>query len=107
MYQPKGIIPAMATPFYADGSLNLEELGNQVERFVKSGVHAIFTLGTNGEFYALDFDEKVQVMETVIQKAAGRIPVWVGTGCVTTQETVALSKRAVQAGATALSVITP
>ncbi len=107
MYHPKGIIPAMATPFRQDGSLNLEELGNQVERFIKSGVHAIFTLGTNGEFYALSFDEKVQVMETVIEKTAGRIPVWVGTGCVTTEETIRLSKRAEQAGATALSVITP
>ena len=107
MYQPKGIIPAMATPFHQDGSLNLEELGNQVERFIKSGVHAIFTLGTNGEFYALSYDEKVQVMETVIKKAAGRIPVWVGTGCVTTEETIRLSRRAEEAGATALSVITP
>ena len=69
MYHPKGIIPAMATPFHQDGSLNLEELGNQVERFIKSGVHAIFTLGTNGEFYALSFDEKVQVMETVDRKS--------------------------------------
>lgn len=107
MYQPKGIIPAMATPFHTDGSLNLGELENQVERFIKSRVHAIFTLGTNGEFYALSFEEKIQVMETVIQRAAGRIPVWVGTGCVTTQETIELSKRAEQAGATALSVITP
>lgn len=107
MYQPKGIIPAMATPFYPDGSLNLDELGNQVERFIKSGVQAIFTLGTNGEFYALNFTEKIQVIETVIQKAAGRIPVWVGTGCVTTEETIQLSKRAQSAGADALSVITP
>lgn len=107
MYKPHGIIPAMATPFHQDGSLNLEELRRQVERFIKSGVHALFTLGTNGEFYALSFEEKVQVMDAVITQAAGRIPVWVGSGCVTTQETIALSRKAQELGATALSVITP
>lgn len=107
MYQPKGIIPAMATPFHPDGSLNLEELRNQVERFIRAGVHALFTLGTNGEFYALSFEEKVTVMNTVIEQNNGRLPVWVGTGCVTTEETVRLSVKAQEAGATALSVITP
>ena len=107
MYHPEGIIPAMATPFHADGSLNLPALRQQVERFIRAGVNALFTLGTNGEFYALSFAEKVEVMSTVIQQTGKRLPVWVGTGCVTTEETIALSKKAEELGADALSVITP
>jgi len=107
MFEPRGIIAAMSTPFYEDESINEQELRNQVNRFIKAGLHGIFTLGTNGENYAMSFDEKVRVMKVVIDEAAGRIPVYAGTGCVTTKETIELTKIAKELGADCASIITP
>lgn len=107
MFEPTGIIAAMATPFFDDESINRDELRNQVHRFVDAGVHGLFCLGTNGESFALTYDEKIQVMETVIEESAGRLPVYVGTGCITTAETIALTKAAGDLGADCASIICP
>lgn len=107
MFEVKGIIAAMSTPFYEDESINEKELRNQVERFLKAGLHGIFTLGTNGENYAMNFDEKVRVMTAVIDQAKHRIPIYVGTGCVTTRETIALTRKARELGADCASIVCP
>jgi 4-hydroxy-tetrahydrodipicolinate synthase len=107
MKYPKGLIAAMSTPFYEDETLNEKELRHQVDRLIDAGVHGIFTLGTNGENYTMGFDEKVKVMEIVIDQVRHRVPVFVGTGCVTTKETLALSKKAKEFGAEYLSIISP
>lgn len=105
--QIKGIIPPVITPMNPDESINIPELRNQVERQIAAGVHGIFPVGTNGEAYALTMKEREEVLETVIDQVKGRIPVYAGSGCVTTQETVYLSKRAEALGADALSIVTP
>lgn len=92
---------------HGDESLNLPELERQVNRQIAAGVAAVFCLGTNGEFFALTYDEKIEVMKTTIQAAAGRVPVIAGTGCVTTAETIALTKAAKEAGADAVSIVSP
>ena len=105
----KGIIPPVITPMNNDPeqTVNHEELRNQVERLLQGGVHGIFPLGTNGEAYALSFQEKEEVLATVIDQVKGRVPVYAGTGCITTAETIRMSKRAEALGADALSIITP
>lgn len=107
MIRPSGIIAAMSTPFFEDETLNEEELRHQVDRLIGAGVHGIFALGTNGENYAMDFAEKVRVMEIVIDQAKHRVPIYVGTGCVTTKETVALTRKAAELKADCASVVSP
>ena len=107
MIRPSGIIAAMSTPFFEDETLNEEELRHQVDRLIGAGVHGIFALGTNGENYAMDFAEKVRVMEIVIDQAKHRVPVYVGTGYVTTKETVALTRKAAELKADCASVVSP
>ena len=105
----KGIIPPVITPMNDDPeqTVNHAELRNQVERLLAGGVHGIFPMGTNGEAYALSFREKEEILETVIDQVKGRVPVYAGTGCITTAETIRMSKRAEELGADALSIITP
>lgn len=107
MLEVKGIIAAMATPFNEDESINEEELRNQVERFIEAGIHGLFALGTNGEFYGMTYEEKVRVMEIVIEQTANRVPVYAGTGCTTTTATIELTKKAKELGADCASIVTP
>lgn len=103
----KGIIPPILTPMFPDESINEQELRNQVERQIAAGVHGIFAFGTNGECYALTTAEKERILEIVVEQTAHRVPVYAGSGCVTTRETIEVSRKAQELGADVLSVITP
>lgn len=103
----KGIIPPIITPMYEDETINTEELRRQVDRMIEGGVHALFPFGTNGEGYILNAKEKQLVLETVIDQCNGRVPVYAGTGCISTKETIEQSRMAQAAGADVLSIITP
>jgi len=103
----KGIIPPIVTPMHEDESINTEELRRQVDRQIENGVHALFCFGTNGEGYILNGKEKELVLKTVVDETAGRVPVYAGTGCISTKETIEQSKMAQDAGADVLSIITP
>lgn len=103
----QGIITPILTPMNEDETLNLEELRNQIERLIEGGVHGIFPFGTNGEGYILSKEEKIEVLKVTIDQVAGRVPVYAGTGCISTKETIELSKEAEKLGADVLSIITP
>ena len=103
----KGIIPPILTPFNDDESINFAELRNQVNRMIAGGCHALFPFGTNGEGYILSGEEKKKVLEVVIEETNGRVPVYAGTGCISTRETIQQSKMAMDMGADVLSIITP
>ncbi|MGO4497240.1 4-hydroxy-tetrahydrodipicolinate synthase [Paenibacillus sp. 2RAB27] len=107
MLKPAGIIPAMITPFDDNQKINESALRLFVRRFIAANVHGLFCLGTNGEFFTLTMEEKLRVAEIVIEEAQGRVPIYVGAGCVGTQETAQLAARLEQMGADALSIITP
>lgn len=103
----KGIIPPILTPMNEDETINLEELRNQIERMIEGGVHGIFPFGTNGEGYILNEEEKIEVLKATIEQVNGRVPVYAGTGCISTRDTIRMSKKAEELGADVLSIITP
>lgn len=107
MVDMKGIIVPIVTPMNEDESVNTDELRHQVDRQIEAGIHGIFPFGTNGEGYILNGEEKELVLKTVIDQVAGRVPVYAGTGCISTKETIEQCKMAEAAGADVLSVITP
>ena len=102
-----GIIVPILTPMYEDESVNEQELRNQIDRLINAGVHGIFPFGTNGEGYILSESEKEHVLAVCIDQVKGRVPVYAGTGCISTQDTIRLSKKAQEMGADVLSIITP
>ena len=59
----KGLIPPIITPMNEDESFNEAEFRNQIERQIEGGVHGIFCYGTNGECYALNTQEKEEVLK--------------------------------------------
>ncbi len=106
-FKVSGIIPAMVTPFGKDGKLNLPALRKLTNYLIDLGVHGLFAVGGQGEFWAMDADEKRQVIETVVEETRGRVPVYAGTGAETTWEAIKLTQIAESAGADAVSIITP
>ncbi len=105
--QIHGIITPVATPMQANEDLDLPRLRWFLDHQIKSGVHGVFVLGTNSEFYALDEAEKQAVIATAVEHVNRRVPVFAGTGAETTREAVRLTKMAEREGADGVSVITP
>lgn len=107
MLKPQGIIPAMITPFTNEQELDEQGIRKLVRTLADAGVHGLFCLGTNGEFFSLSYEEKTAVAEIAADELQGRIPLYVGVGHASTRETVRLARKAEEIGANALSVITP
>lgn len=103
----EGIIAAMVTAMHDDETINVSEIRRQVNRHIQAGADGVFCLGTNGEAYILNEKEKELVIRTVVDEVGGRVPVYAGTGCPGTKDTIRLSKLAKDCGADVLSVISP
>lgn len=103
----QGIIPPVATPMQANEDLDLPRLRWFLDLLISQGVHGLFVLGTNSEFYALDEREKQEVIATAVEHVRGRVPVFAGTGAETTREVVRLTKMAEREQVDGVSVIAP
>ncbi len=102
-----GIIPPVVTPMLANEDLDLPRLRWFLDHLIANGVHGVFVLGTNSEFYALDEREKQEVIATAVAHVNKRVPVYAGTGAETTREAVRLTRMAEKEGADGVSVIAP
>lgn len=102
----KGSLPALVTPFN-NGKVDIEALKKLVDWHVDQGSHGLVPVGTTGESPTLTHTEHDLVVKTVVQAAAGRIPVIAGAGSNNTVETVRLVQAAQAAGADAALVVTP
>lgn len=105
--QLSGVLTALASPFAADGKLDEKTLRRLVDRSIDGGVDGVVACGSTGEFAAMSAAERRQVVETVVDQAAGRVPVVAQTGALSTREAVELSRHAQAAGASVLMVVAP
>lgn len=102
-----GSIVAIVTPMANDGSVDFGALDALIDWHIASGTHGVVPVGTTGESATLDVGEHLQVIERVVKRVAGRIPVIAGTGANSTREAIELTHAAKGAGADACLLVTP
>ncbi|MFM8825794.1 MAG: dihydrodipicolinate synthase family protein [Actinomycetota bacterium] len=102
-----GIWPAVLTMFDAAGAIDERGTARHVEYLLRHGARGLVAAGTSGEFIALDNDERLRVIRVVIDAAAGRVPVYAGTGHYATRHTITMTEQADRAGAAGVIVILP
>ena len=102
-----GIIVATVTPIGRDQTVDVGALGAMVDFLIEGGIHGLFVLASQGEFFALEPSERWRVARAAVRAARGRVPVVVNTGTIATAPTVALSRDAEAAGADGIALITP
>jgi 4-hydroxy-tetrahydrodipicolinate synthase len=103
----RGTFTVMITPFDAGGEVDARALAAFTEWQIAQGIHGLIPLGSTGEFLSLSDAERTLVARTVIETAAGRVPVLVGTGAEDTREVVRLSREAERLGADGVMIIPP
>ncbi|HET6307126.1 MAG TPA: 4-hydroxy-tetrahydrodipicolinate synthase [Rhodopila sp.] len=103
----KGSLVALITPMRADGSVDEKAFAAFVDWQIQEGTHGIVPVGTTGESPTLSHDEHRRVVEIAIEVSGGRVPVIAGAGSNSTEEAIALTRHAKEAGADAALVVTP
>ena len=101
-----GSIVALVTPMQND-QVDVPRLRDLVEFHIEAGTHALVAAGTTGESGTLSHDEKLQVIQIVIEQARERIPVIAGTAANATRDCVHLTQEAMELGAHAALIMTP
>ena len=103
----KGSLVALITPMREDGTLDEKAFAQFVDWQIREGTHGIVPVGTTGESPTLSHDEHRRVVEVAIEVAKGRVPVIAGAGSNSTEEAIALTRHAKEAGADAALIVTP
>jgi 2-dehydro-3-deoxy-D-pentonate aldolase len=73
-----GVLPALVTPLHRDGSADEAGIGRLVEHVIAGGVNGLLPLGSTGEGASLGERTRRQVLQCVVEAAAGRVPVICG-----------------------------
>lgn len=102
-----GTAVPIVTPFDDEGNVDVPSLESLTEYIVGSGLQCLYPCGTTGEMCLLTQEERKLVVETVVKKTAGRIPVFAQVGAMTLKDTVELARHAVEAGCDGVGVVTP
>jgi 4-hydroxy-tetrahydrodipicolinate synthase len=103
----RGLGTALITPFTENGALDEPALERFVDFQIDGGVDFLVPCGTTGENPALTADEHRRVVELVVRRANGRVPVLAGAGSNNTARAIELAEQAIDLGADGVLTITP
>jgi 4-hydroxy-tetrahydrodipicolinate synthase len=103
----RGVGVALVTPFKTDGAIDEAALERLVDFQIDEGTNFLVPCGTTGENPALTQDEHRRVVEIVVHRAKGRVPVLAGAGSNSTQKAIELAEIAIDLGADGALTITP
>lgn len=103
----RGVYNITPTPFHPDGSVDAASLGSLMGFLIDRGVDGLTVLGVLGEVDKVSDTERAQIVSTVVEAAAGRVPVCVGCTHAGTDQAVAYGREAERLGARAIMVAPP
>ena len=103
----EGVLVPHVTPFDENEEIDEPALRELVNHFIKAGLDGLVSLGSNGEFPYLSFEEKLKVVEVVLDEVNGRVPVVAGATESSTREALRLGKVFLDLGADALLIGPP
>lgn len=106
-FKPRGIYPAMMTPFDDRGEPNTAVLEQMTDFMVNAGVHGLFPVSNVGEQIHMSRGQKERVIDAAVSAAGKRVPVVPGISASTAAEAVDLGKYCKKAGATGVVLSAP
>jgi len=98
---------ALVTPFTRDGAVDEAGVKRLARRQIDAGIHFLVPCGTTGESPTLTEDERVRIVELVVEESGGRVPVLAGSGGYNTREVIHTALRMKRAGANGILSVTP
>lgn len=102
-----GVMPALTTAFNEDLSIDHAFVARHAQWQVENGVTGLIALGSLGEAATMAFEEKLELIATLVRAVDGKVPVVAAISALSTSEAVALAKAAHEHGAKGLMILPP
>lgn len=106
MKRAKFLTP-IVTAFDAEGNLDIKANRRIYDTQIDGGIEGIVVMGSTGEFFSMPTEQKKELIDLALIHVRNRIKVYVGTGCMSVEDTIALSNYALEVGAEAVMIISP
>ena len=102
-----GVLPAMTTAFDEDYNVDHAFVARHAQWLVENGCTGIICLGSLGEAPTLRFEEKIDILTTVVAALDGKAPVVAAISALSTAEAVELAQAAQTVGCSGLMILPP
>ena len=102
-----GVHVPLVTPFDSNGVVDTKSIAHIAEVMIANGISGIVAAGTTGEAYALNFEERQTVIDTIVKQVHGRVPVLAGVGGMSTKEAIKQAQLALELKCDGLMVAAP
>ncbi len=103
----RGTFVVMVTPFKENEDLDEGGLRDNIDWFIKEGIHGVICNGSTSEFANLSKEERKRVIDITVDQVNGRVPVMSGTAAHSTRETIEVTEYAKKAGCDAVLLVPP
>lgn len=101
----RNVTIALNTPFDKEGALDTEAAKKLTRYYIQKGVKSLYVCGSTGEGFLMDNNERMRLVDTVLDAAEGKLTVIVHVGSAGTCHSVMLARHAEKAGAHATSAV--
>lgn len=102
-----GPMTAVITPFGKDGKIDSVAMRENIDRLLDAKATGVLVGGCTGEFWSLTLDERCELFNIGADAVGKRGTVLAGTGAVTVDETVKLTRAAEESGCDAALILPP
>lgn len=107
MFDLKGIIPPLVTPFDQAGAIRYDSFERNIDKYLEIGIDGFLVAGSTGESVYLEHSEKLKLTEIARKRIPSSKMVLAGTGCESTEATIELTKEVADYGVDAVLVKNP
>ncbi len=107
MFDFKGIIPPMVTPFDDAGAIRYDWFEENIGKYLEAGIEGFLVIGSNGESVYLEREEKLKLIESSRKRIPASKMLLAGTGVESTRATIELTREAAARGVDAVLVKNP
>lgn len=103
----EGIFTPNIVPLDDQGNINESETRRYVDWLIDHGVHGLYPNGSTGEFTRFTAEERIRIIEIIVDQTRGRVPVLAGAAEANTRETIRACERYSQLGVRAVAIVSP
>ena len=107
MKKMKDLIVPTITPFDEKNKIDVEGIKAHFDFLIKAGVKDFYVLGTTGEVFLMNTEERKMVAELAVEYVGDRGNIFVQVGSISTKEACDLARHAASIGAAGIGAVTP
>ncbi|AOY78482.1 dihydrodipicolinate synthase family protein [Clostridium formicaceticum] len=97
----------VVTAFDEKGKLDIQANKNIYDHLIKGGVDGIVVMGSTGEFFNMPLEQQKELIDLAVGYINKRVKVYIGTSCMSVEDTIEMANYAHHAGADAVMIISP